>query len=136
MDYWPNVLKRGGMLVRQGKTTEPRMLKPPGLFFLVVRTAVSRRGPSRSGPPLSGISPADTKAEPYSRDTLRQLPCLGKRRATYAHTHSGGLQCEFDAMRWYSHSGGRRQREFDPMMRWHSQKCQWQGQTSPTQERL
>jgi hypothetical protein len=26
LDYWANVLERGGMLVRQGKTTEPRML--------------------------------------------------------------------------------------------------------------
>jgi hypothetical protein len=123
------------MLVRQGKTTEPRTLKPRGSFFLWFRTAVSRRGPSRSGPPVSDISPAK-KAEPYSSDTLQQLPCLGKRRATYAHTHSGGPQCEFDAMRWHSHTGERRQRELDATMRWHSQKCQWQGQTSPTQERL
>jgi hypothetical protein len=34
LDYWANVLERGGMLVRQGKTTEPRMLKPRGSFFL------------------------------------------------------------------------------------------------------
>jgi hypothetical protein len=32
LDYWPNVLERGGTIVRQGKTTEPRKLKPRGSF--------------------------------------------------------------------------------------------------------
>jgi hypothetical protein len=35
LDYWArNVLEHGGMLVREDKTMEPRMLKPRGSFFL------------------------------------------------------------------------------------------------------
>jgi hypothetical protein len=74
----------------------------PGLFFLASERQPPARGLAAPGRRVSGVSPANRKAEPYS---VGPLPCSEKRCATYGHTYDEP-QREFDEMRWHSHGGG------------------------------